>query len=29
MELALFPFLFPHGNGAYDGNISFNEYTHY
>jgi hypothetical protein len=29
MELALFTFLFPPANGAYDGNISFNEYIHY
>ncbi len=28
MELAFFPFLFPHDNGAYDGNISFSEYTY-
>jgi hypothetical protein len=24
-----FSTLFPHGNGAYDGNIPFNEYIHY
>jgi hypothetical protein len=29
MELAFFPFLFPCGNGAYDGNISFNKYINY
>jgi hypothetical protein len=28
MELALFPFLFPHDKGAYDGNISFIEYIY-
>jgi hypothetical protein len=28
MELAFFPFLFPHDNGAYDGNTSFSEYTY-
>ncbi len=27
--MALFPFLFLHGHGAYDGIISFNEYLKY
>jgi hypothetical protein len=27
--MALFPFLLPHGHGAYDGIISFNEYLKY
>lgn len=26
LEMALFPFLIPHGHGSYDGIISFNEY---
>jgi hypothetical protein len=26
LELSLFPFLFPHGHGAYDGKISIYEY---
>jgi hypothetical protein len=25
-KLSLFPFLFPHGNGAYDGKTSTHEY---
>jgi len=29
LEMALFPFLFPHGHGSYDGIISFNEYLKY
>ena len=29
LELALFPFLFPSGNGAYDGKISLQEYLRY
>ena len=29
LELALFPFLFPSGNGAYDGEISLQEYLRY
>ena len=29
LELALFPFLFPSGNGAYDGAISIQEYLKY
>jgi hypothetical protein len=29
LELALFPFLFPQGNGAYDGLISIHEYLKY
>jgi len=27
--MALFPFLFPHGHGAYDGKTHFNEYFKY
>jgi hypothetical protein len=26
LDLSLFPFLFPHGHGAYDGKISIHEY---
>ncbi len=29
LEMALFPILFPHGHGAYDGIIAFNEYLKY
>ena len=29
LELVLFPFLFPSGNGAYDGAISMQEYLKY
>jgi len=27
--MALFPFLFPHGHGAYNGKTHFNEYLKY
>jgi hypothetical protein len=26
LEIILFPFLFPHGHGAYDGKITIHEY---
>jgi hypothetical protein len=29
LETTLFPFLFPHGHGAYDGQISFKDYIKY
>jgi hypothetical protein len=29
LESALFPFLFPHGNGAYDGRTTLSEYLKY
>jgi hypothetical protein len=29
LEYALFPFLFLHGHGWYDGNYTFNEYMKY
>ncbi len=29
LEMALFPFLFPHGHGAYNGKTHFNEYLKY
>jgi hypothetical protein len=29
LELGLFPFLFPHGNAAYDGKIPIHEYLKY
>jgi hypothetical protein len=29
LEMAMFPFLFPHGHGVYDGKTHFNEYLKY
>jgi hypothetical protein len=29
LEVTLFPFLFPQGNGAYDGKISIHKYLKY
>jgi hypothetical protein len=29
LEVALFPFLFPQGNGAYNGRISIHDYLKY
>jgi hypothetical protein len=29
LEMALFPFLFPHGHGDYNGKTHFNEYLKY
>jgi len=29
LELSLFPFLFLHGHGAYDGKISIHEYLNF